>query len=176
MAGELPDYLVPGLDLVVVGFNPGIASGTTGHYYAAPSNAFWRLLHESGLVARRFLPTEDHLLPAFGIGFTDVVKRMSRAAADLAAHELAAGAPVARRKVAAVAPRFVAATGKGVYRALTGERDARYGLSRHRIGEAPIFVAPSPSGLSGIPYQEKLAYWKELARLVKAKALQEVPS
>jgi len=174
MAGELPDYLIPGLDLVVVGFNPGIASGMSGHYYAAPSNAFWRLIHESGLVPRRFHPAEDHLLLGFGIGFTDIVKRMSQGASDLSPRELAEGAPVARAKVAAVAPRFVAVTGKGVYRALTGERDAPYGLSHERIGAAPIFVAPSPSGLSGIPYREKLAHWKDLARLVRATA--EVPS
>ncbi len=174
MAGELPDYLIPGLDLVVVGFNPGIASGMTGHYYAAPSNAFWRLLHESGLLPRRFQPAEDHLLPGFGIGFTDIVKRMSKGAADLSARELADGAPVARAKIAAVAPRFVAVTGKGVYRALTGSWEAPYGLSRERIGTAPIFVAPSPSGLSGIPYREKLVHWKDLARLVRA--IGEVPS
>jgi TDG/mug DNA glycosylase family protein len=32
------------LDVIFIGFNPGIKSGTTGHHYANPNNHFYKLL------------------------------------------------------------------------------------------------------------------------------------
>ena len=34
----LPDYLAPGLDIVLVGINPGANPVRAGHYYAGPGN------------------------------------------------------------------------------------------------------------------------------------------
>ncbi len=34
MTQDVPDYLRPGLKLVIVGINPGLRSGATGHHYA----------------------------------------------------------------------------------------------------------------------------------------------
>ena len=55
----LPDELRPGLDLVFVGINPGIASATRGHHYAGPGNHFWPLLYEAGFVPERLTVAMD---------------------------------------------------------------------------------------------------------------------
>ena len=73
----LPDLLRPGLDLVFAGINPGERSARLGHYYGHRGNAFWTALSASGLVPEPVGPEDDRRLPGcFGIGFTDVVKRV----------------------------------------------------------------------------------------------------
>jgi TDG/mug DNA glycosylase family protein len=47
----LPDYLVPGLPVVLVGTAVGEQSFARGHHYAGRGNSFRRLLHEAGLNA-----------------------------------------------------------------------------------------------------------------------------
>src|SRR4029078_11167447 len=47
---SLPDLIVPGLEILFVGINPGMKSARVGHYYAGLGNLFWRCLHESGVV------------------------------------------------------------------------------------------------------------------------------
>jgi hypothetical protein len=56
------------------GTAPGRASARAGHYYANPGNRFWALLAETGLTPRRLRADEDHLLPAWGLGLTDLAK------------------------------------------------------------------------------------------------------
>lgn len=85
--GGLEDRLKVGLDLVIVriaaqtllflclldqmggkvGDNPGLASAGSGHHYAHPSNHFWRLLHESGLLPVPLSPSEDTKITSYGV-------------------------------------------------------------------------------------------------------------
>src|SRR5690348_14259953 len=82
----LPDYLQPGLQLVFVGINPSVYSAERGHYFARSTNRFWPAFSRSrlslpvrqALGRERLGPEDDSLLPRFGIGFTDVVKRPTR--------------------------------------------------------------------------------------------------
>jgi mismatch-specific thymine-DNA glycosylase len=168
----LPDYLRPGLRLVVVGTNPGLRSAEAGHYYAHPLNAFWRLLHEAGLTPRRFQPQEDRLLPSLGIGLTDIVKRASAGFGDLLAAELREGALALRGKLEVNRPRVAAYTGKGIYRALAGlpaGAAVAYGRQRDQAVAGVIdFVLPSPSGRSGLRHTEKLGWYRALAGLLAA--------
>lgn len=46
---DVPDYLKNDLDIIFVGFNPGVRSGALGHHYAGRNNQFYNLLYESGL-------------------------------------------------------------------------------------------------------------------------------
>lgn len=175
----LPDYLRPGLRLVVVGTNPGLRSAELGHYYAHPLNRFWRLLAESGLTPRRFAPDEDGLAPSLGIGFTDLVKRASAGFADLSAAELQAGAAALREKLARFRPEVAAYTGKGIYRALTGASGAAAIAYGRQPGQAvpgvADFVLPSPSGRSGLPYAEKLRWYRALADLLERPSPRQEP-
>jgi len=87
----LPDYLEPGLDLVFVGINPGLYSVAQGHYFARKTSRFWPAFSasklsrnvRSGLRLDILTPQHDALLPRFGIGFTDVVKRPTANVSEL---------------------------------------------------------------------------------------------
>jgi len=85
-APGLGDLLRPGLDLVIVGYNPSLPAWRTGRYYANPTNRFYRLLFESGLTPRLLRPEEDHQLLEYGVGATDLLAgHPSALAADLPA-------------------------------------------------------------------------------------------
>ena len=62
----LPDYLRPGLDVVFVGINPGLASAARGHHYAGPGNHFWPLLYEAGFVPEPLTYEDDWRTLDFG--------------------------------------------------------------------------------------------------------------
>jgi TDG/mug DNA glycosylase family protein len=166
----LPDYLRPGLRLVVVGFNPGLTSAARGHYYAHPTNRLWDLLFDAGLLPTRLRCEDDSLAPDLGVGFTDVVKRSSASAGDLGGAELRAGVTALRQRLLRCPPRVVCWGGKGVYRAFAAVpagRPVSYGRQpAAAIPGVVDFVAPSPSGRSGLPYSEKLHWYRELARVV----------
>lgn len=168
----MPDYVQPGLRLLIVGSNPGIASSRAGHYYAAPSNAFWRLLAEAGITPGRWGPERDAELLSLGIGITDIVKRPTPSTADLKAADLARGRSRLRRIIEAVRPEVAAYTGKFVYAALRGNRGTAgllYGLQPDSVVEGVRdFVLPSPSGRSALTYKEKLRWYAELAQIVAA--------
>ncbi len=169
----LPDYLAPGLDIVFVGINPGERSARIGHYYGNPLNPFWRLLHEAGLTPQQLQPEEDHLLPAFGIGITDIVKRPSRGAGDLAGAEFRRGRPALEAKLLAARPRivcfnsvtaFVRYFGPGAFR--------RFGRQRVTIGGSRIFVMPSTSPANAaVPLAAKRRSFLALRRWRDAIAL-----
>lgn len=72
----LPDYLSSGLQVVFVGTAVGDSSAARKHYYSGPNNAFWRCLHEAGLVPIRLRPEDDQCITDFGIGLTDLVKEV----------------------------------------------------------------------------------------------------
>ncbi len=162
----LPDYLAPGLDIVFVGINPGERSARIGHYYGNPRNPFWRLLHEAGLTPRQLHPEEDHLLPTFGIGITDIVKRPSRGVGDLAGAEFRRGRPALEAKLLAARPRiasfnsvtaFVRYFGPAAFR--------RFGRQRVMIGGSRVFVMPSTSPANaGVPLAAKRRSFLALRR------------
>ena len=166
----LPDYLRPGLDLVVVGINPGRYSAERGHHYAGPGNHFWPLLHESGLVPERLTYEDDQRLPNFGIGLTNLVDRPSRGSADLSRAELLAGAEPLRAKLRRYRPRVVCFNGKTVFQAFSGAA-CEFGEQPERVEGAAAFVMPSTSARTAA-YQraDKLRFFRRLRRLVEREA------
>ncbi len=88
MPKPLPDVIAPDLDVLFCGINPSLVSAARGHHFARPGNRFWPTLHASGLTPRRLRPEEDHELPAFGAGVTNIAFRPTRAAAELGRDEL----------------------------------------------------------------------------------------
>lgn len=158
----LPDLLQPGLRLVFCGTAAGRRSAEEGAYYAHPGNLFWRTLHAVRLTPRLFAPAEYPLLPALGIGLTDLAKHhagnddeLPRDAFDVAALQA---------RIVRHAPRVLAFTSKAAARAALG-RAAGYGLQPERIGETRLFVLPSPSGQARGHWQ--LEPWQALADLVR---------
>jgi TDG/mug DNA glycosylase family protein len=140
----LPDVLRPGLALVFCGTAAGKRSAAEGAYYAHPGNLFWRALFEAGFTPRLFAPHEFPLLPAHGIGLTDLAKRHSGNDDELPRDAFDVPALVA--KIERHAPQLLAFTSKNAARAALGHAIARYGLQDEPFGPARVFVLPSPSG------------------------------
>ncbi|MEP7105500.1 MAG: mismatch-specific DNA-glycosylase, partial [Chloroflexota bacterium] len=111
------DVLAPHLRVVLCGINPGLYTAWTGHHFARPGNRFWKALHLSGFTPRLFAPSEQHLLPALGLGLTNLVPRASARADELSPAELVAGAAALREKLRRHRPAWLAVLGAGAFRA-----------------------------------------------------------
>lgn len=172
--GGLPDYLAPDLDWMLVGINPGLRSAELGHHFAGRGNRFWDLLHDCALVPRKLSYEEDHALPLFGLGLTNIATRPTRSSGELDRRDYAKGRRLLRRKIARYRPRGVAFVGITAYREFQrgSPQDscapARPGLQTETVEDARVFVLPNPSGRNAhYSYEEMLRYWKELQRLTE---------
>jgi len=164
----LPDILVPGLRVVMLGSNPSIRAGQTGHYYAYPGNRFYPLLYEVGLTPRLLRPEEDWLLPTFGIGLTDLHAHPSRRADDISRETYIAGRAAVTKKLTHCQPRWLCCNGGLVYRNLTGDRTPlRYGPQDMAIAGVPVFVVPSTSGLNCALTTERCEAFRLLAAMLR---------
>jgi TDG/mug DNA glycosylase family protein len=146
--GQLGPIVAPGLRVLFVGINPSLRSAEVGHHFARPGNRFWPALHAAGFTPRLLRPDEDAELPAYGVGVTNIASRPTRAAAEVTAQELRAGAAALERTVRACQPRLVAVVGVTAYRTAFGRPKARMGLQPDDIGGRPVWVLPNPSGLN----------------------------
>jgi TDG/mug DNA glycosylase family protein len=155
---SLPDLLRHGLDLVFVGINPSVYSAIQGHYFARKINRFWPAFSRSrlseparlALGVDRLEPEHDAVLLAYGIGFTDVVKRPTARADQLSGDEFVSGVHDLVQKLETFQPRIVCFQGMMGYRPFArvlapdlpkpvlGEQSIRLGRTR-------LFVVPSPS-------------------------------
>jgi double-stranded uracil-DNA glycosylase len=145
---ELGPIVGPGLRILFVGINPSLRSAEVGHHFARPGNRFWPTLHAAGFTPRRLRPDEDHELPRYGVGVTNLAFRPTRAAAELSADELRRGAQGLEATVREHAPRLVAIVGLTAYRTAFGRLGATMGLQAETIGGRPVWVLPNPSGLN----------------------------
>lgn len=164
---EIPDHLREGLDLLFVGFNPSLRSGETGHHYANPNNRFWKIIHEAGLTNRRYRAEEDGELLEHGIGFTNIVARPTKTAAEITKEEYRLGAEALRDKIARYHPKVVCYVGKGVYEQLSGRKGMDWGKQDEPVVPGVIdFVAPSSSGLVRMPLAEIVSIYAQLKALI----------
>jgi TDG/mug DNA glycosylase family protein len=148
----LPDVL-PGPDdppvrVLFCGINPGLVSAATGHHFARPGNRFWPALHASGFTPRLLAPAEQGLLPALGLGITNVAPRATARADELDDAELVAGGERLRDLVADVRPAWLAVVGIGAYRVAFADRRAAAGRQERTLGPTGLWVLPNPSGLN----------------------------
>jgi double-stranded uracil-DNA glycosylase len=171
--GSLPalrDRIAPGVEVLLVGINPGVRSALTGHHFAGYSNRFWKLLYESGLVPEPITSEDDGRLPQWGFGVTNLVARATPGVGDLHPSELLAGRDRLVRKVRQYRPDIVALVGLTIYRALfpLSRGPVRPGLAPETLAGARVFVLPNPSGRNAhYSYAQMLAAFEELKRLMK---------
>jgi double-stranded uracil-DNA glycosylase len=144
----VPDIVGPGLSVLLVGINPGLYSGATGHHFARPGNRFWPALHLSGLTPRLLRPEEERELPQYGLGLTKLVHRATATAAELSEAELRRGGQRVRRLCREHRPGCVCFLGLGAYRTAFGAPRARIGPQDEPFEEALLWVLPNPSGLN----------------------------
>lgn len=134
----VPDVIAPGLAVLFCGINPGLYSAYTGYHFARPGNRFWPALHRSGFTERRLHPSEQHLLPLYGIGITNLAARATARAAELTAEELEEGGALLEEFVAAHRPSVVAVLGMTAYRTAFGGPRVRVGPQDRTLGGAPL--------------------------------------
>jgi double-stranded uracil-DNA glycosylase len=163
----LPDYLTPGLDLVLVGTAVGTKSAERGHYYAGPGNEFWRFLFGSGLVPAPLGPEDDSRLPSYGIGLTDLVKSMAQSHDRGLVWEL----DLFTTAIARYQPRVVAFTSKKggqAYARTLGHSSVDYGAAPWTVMGRPAFILPSPSAANRKPTQPpRLEWWRQLPAFIE---------
>lgn len=144
----------PGLRLLVCGINPGGESARTNRHYAGRGNRFWPALSRSGLVPHTVGPEEQHLLPRWGIGLTNLVARPTLRADEVTTAELRDGADRLLGLLADLRPRVVAILGVTTY---------RRGFRRPRAARGPqpdrpeLWVLDNPSGLNAHTSADALA-------------------
>jgi double-stranded uracil-DNA glycosylase len=158
---RLPDQLRPNLRLVFVGTAAGQMSADLGHYYAHPSNRFWRTIHAVGLTARLYQPHEFPALLDLGIGFTDMCKH----GAGMDHLALKAGVDVAAfaAKMRRYQPATIAFTSKKAASLFFGKPTPTIALGRQAaLDDFPaVFVLASPSGAASGAWSPQP--WQELA-------------
>jgi TDG/mug DNA glycosylase family protein len=151
---EVPDLVGPGLRLLFVGINPGLWTAAVQTHFAHPANRFWPALAQAGVLERPVSPSDgmsDADRAAFvarGLGVTNLVRRATARADELAAAELRAGGERLVRFVEEHRPRVVAIAGITAYRSAFGRRTASVGRQPEDIAEAELWVVPNPSGLN----------------------------
>ena len=155
----LPDYLAPGMRLVLIGINPSTLSVQKGRYFWRKTNRFWPSLSRSrlsqevrlGLGRDELGPEDDARLLEFGIGFTDVVKVPSANAAQVTPALWAKWAPRLKERLERVQPVVAAFQGVTGYRAFeryalgVAKSVAVVGPQAPTIGRTRLFVVPNPS-------------------------------
>jgi len=171
---RLTDALEPGVRVILVGINPGVLSALTGHHFAGPTNRFWGLLYESGIVPEPITHEDDVRLPQWGIGMTNLVARPSPGIDVLKPQEYLDGWKILEKKIERYRPAIVAFVGVTMYRALwkvLGHAKApaiKPGFQEATVHGARLFVLPNPSGRNAhFQYDEMLAAFTDLARAIK---------
>nr|WP_301551507.1 mismatch-specific DNA-glycosylase [Alkalihalobacillus hemicentroti] len=161
----LPDHLAHEMNILFIGFNPGLQSEKEGHHYANPTNRFYTVLKEAGLTDRKLKPEEDHMLLQYGYGLTNIVDRPTRGAADLTGEDYAKGREKLHKKIAMYRPKVNCFVGKGVYQRFSGMKKVDWGFQPvNQIEGVRDFVAPSTSGLVRMSLDELTQIYSKLLK------------
>jgi TDG/mug DNA glycosylase family protein len=159
----IPDVGGPGTRILLVGINPSLWSGWSGHHFARPGNRLWRTLHESGLTPSLLQPGDETGIRAAGLGITNLVARATARADELTDDEVRAGLEPLRAVVGLWRPAIVAFLGISTYRIAFGTPKTRVGEQSEAFEGARAWVLPNPSGLNAHYQQPALtAAYREL--------------
>jgi TDG/mug DNA glycosylase family protein len=169
-ARTLPDFVGPGMRVLVCGLNPSVASADAGFGYARATNRFWRAAVDSGLVGPAASRQPRRALADHGVGMTDLVKRATPGAGELSREEYRAGAARVARLVAWLRPAVTLFVGLDGWRAAVDGR-AGPGLQPVPFGGAPAYVMPSTSGRNaGCGLDSLVSHMASARRLTPAAA------
>jgi TDG/mug DNA glycosylase family protein len=178
---SLPDYLQPGLDLVLIGVNPGEYSVRRGHYFARSTSRFWPAFSASklseairrALGLERLYPEHDAELSRFGIGLTDVVKRSTPNITGLNWSDYERGVPMLIEKLKRYQPRvacFHGLTGyRPFFRIAFNNRTSKpmLGEQPEVVGATRLYVVPNPSPANAhFNVAQMIAWYDRLAEFI----------
>jgi TDG/mug DNA glycosylase family protein len=144
-ARTLPDFVGPGMRLLICGLNPSVRAADAGVGFVTSNNRFWPAALAAGIVTRDRDPR--HAFLRHGIGMTDLVKRASVAAKEITAAEYRVGAARVERIVQWLQPGAICFVGLAGYRVAV-DRQAQPGIQPRAFGGVPAYVMPNTSGLN----------------------------
>jgi TDG/mug DNA glycosylase family protein len=149
-ARTLPDFVGPGMRVLVCGLNPSLVAADAGYGYAGATNRFWRAAVSSGLVGAARARRPLAVLAGDGVGMTDLVKRATPRAQGLKTAEYRAGLTRLSRVVEWLSPGVVLFVGLAGWRAAVdrGAHAGRQPAPVAALGTAQVYVMPSTSGLN----------------------------
>ncbi|MBM7602139.1 TDG/mug DNA glycosylase family protein [Metabacillus crassostreae] len=161
------DHLKAGLTILFIGYNPSLISGEIGHNYANKNNRFWKLLYQSGITERLYLPEEDGNLLDKGLGFTNIVSRPTRSADEITKEEYQEGRKILYRKINLFKPKIAFFVGKGVYLQYSQVKKTSWGKQEKSFVPGVIdFVAPSSSGLVRMNIDEITSIYNSVKKYI----------
>lgn len=212
---DLPPSIKPNILLVFVGFNPGVESSKQQHHYAHFTNLFWKLFNHLNLLrlvlhkqhmtmnGDKFLnelfnedgtcnaaARHDNDLLDYGIGFTDLVLRCTKAAQELSMKEKIANVPRILSEFDTCQAPFIVIIGKGIWEIIV-----KYLLPAHKLKKESfkwgfqdpvspvmkefhrqchynpsVYVFPNTSGLVALmKWPQKLELWQDLVEDIKTR-------
>lgn len=141
----LPDTVGARMRMLVCGLNPSVHAAETGVGFGRPGNRFWPAALAAGIVTVD--RDADHALRVHGMGMTDIVKRATPRAAEIGADEYSDGIERLARLVRWLRPSVLCMVGLAGWRAAI-DRKATAGHQSVSIGDRPVYVMPSTSGLN----------------------------
>ncbi|MEX2292766.1 MAG: mismatch-specific DNA-glycosylase [Acidimicrobiales bacterium] len=150
----LPDTVRAGMRLLVCGLNPSLRAADAGVGFVTPGNRFWPAVLAAGLVSRD--RDTRHALLGHDIGMTDLVKRATPRADAITRAEYRDGLARLDRLCAWLQPGAVCMVGLAGWRA-AADRRATAGWQPQRLGDRPVYVMPSTSGLNAATSLDTLA-------------------
>lgn len=153
----VPDVIDFNLKVLFCGINPGLYTAAVGHHFARPGNRFWPALYDGGFTERLLSPFEERELLQNGYGVTNVVRRTTARADELALAEIVAGGKQLLKKVRRYQPGILAVLGLGAYRVAFNQPEAIVGRQERLIGDTVLWVLPNPSGLNAHYQKNDLA-------------------
>lgn len=141
---DLPPSLADDLEILFVGYNPGVESSAQQHHYAHFTNLFWKLFNDSKLFLAVLGPkveqvkhqdelfgplldvkdgnyttnvraAQDYELAKYKIGFTDLVLRCTKAASELTISEKLQNVPRLLEEFNKTKAKRVVFVGKGIW-------------------------------------------------------------
>lgn len=163
----VPDVLDYGLKAIFVGYNPGLDSARKGHFYGSNTNRFWRLLYEGGILPEPLTYEDDWRMTEYGYGLTDIVKSCTREAKEITGDMYETGRERLLKVLNQYRPGIICYNGKGIYQKLMDLGKIDYGKQdTHAVPGITDYVVPSTSGRTGIKWDVRLGYFKELGSLL----------
>ncbi|MEI7592112.1 MAG: uracil-DNA glycosylase family protein [Actinomycetes bacterium] len=144
-APTLPDYVGADMRILICGLNPSVYSAEVGVGFGRPGNRFWTAALGAGLASEDRNPL--HAFRDHRMGMTDLVKRATPKADALSRDEYRLGMARITRLVEWLQPKAVCFVGLAGWRAAV-DRTAVAGVQTEGIGDVPVYVMPSTSGLN----------------------------
>jgi double-stranded uracil-DNA glycosylase len=159
----LPDFVGPGMRVLVCGLNPSVVAADAGYGFAGPTNRFWTAAVRAGMLRSPRRPVD--CLESDSVGMTDLVKRATPRASHLSANEYREGLSRVRRLVEWLEPKVVLFVGLEGWRTSV-DRTATAGRQPGRFGGSVVYVMPSTSGANArVGLAELTAHMKRAAEM-----------